>query len=65
MNALDYAYEWLELTLTERGEWDEDTALINAFVAGFEAAQPDNQYGLVANPHPKEWECGEDYVSCA
>ena len=41
MNALDYAYEWLEESATERKQksLDEDSALLTAFVSGFEAAQ--------------------------
>ena len=41
MNGIDYAYEWLEETAIERRQAsiDEDSALLAAFVAGYEAAQ--------------------------
>jgi len=41
MDALDYAYEWLELSAQERKQknLDIDSGLLEAFVAGYEAAQ--------------------------
>jgi len=43
MKALDYAYEWLEVTATDRNKssQSEDDGLLAAYVAGYEqAAQP-------------------------
>jgi hypothetical protein len=49
MDALDYAYEWLEESAAERKQknLDEDSALLAAFVAGYEAAQQSVQATLL------------------